>query len=379
MDIAILIISAAALIGVAVLIFKKPTATENKSEKEIIERLIKLEATISSLVGRQDDVRKETAGNLDKIRDTVEARVKSLQDDNSKKLEEMRVTVDEKLQASVEKRFAESFKSISGQLEQVYKGLGEMQALKTDVGNLNRTLTGVKTRGTFGEVQLSAILEDMLTSGQYEANVATKKGSADRVEFAIKTPGKDEKSVVYLPIDSKFPVENYYRLLEATEKADKPAVEAAQKALAVDVKTQAKKIHDKYLDPPATTDFGVMFVPTESLYAEIMRVGGLSEDIRRAYKVTIVGPSTLGAFLNSLLMGFRTLAIEKRSSEVWETLGAVKTEFGKFGDLLAKTKEKLEQTAKTIGDAETKSRTIERKLRSVEALPEHESTKLLEK
>jgi len=375
MDIAILTIALMALGGVAVLLVRKPKAADNK---EIIERLIKLEGAIGTLVSRQDDVRKETSGNLDKIRDTVEARVKSLQDENTKKLDEMRVTVDEKLQASVEKRFAESFKHISGQLEAVYKGLGEMQALKTDVGNLNRTLTGVKTRGTFGEVQLSAILEDMLTTGQYEANVATKKGSSDRVEFAIKTPGKGEKSVVYLPIDSKFPVENYYRLLEATEKADKVAVEAAQKALAVDVKTQAKKIHDKYLDPPATTDFGVMFVPTESLYAEIMRIKGLTEDIRRAYKVTIVGPSTLGAFLNSLLMGFRTLAIEKRSSEVWETLGAVKTEFGKFGDLLAKTKEKLEQTAKTIGDAETKSRTIERKLRAVEALPEHESNKLID-
>lgn len=374
MDIAILIIALLALSGVAVLLVRKPKAADNK---EVIERLIKLEGAIGTLVSRQDDVRKETSGNLDKIRDTVEARVKSLQDENTKKLDEMRVTVDEKLQASVEKRFAESFKHISGQLEAVYKGLGEMQALKTDVGNLNRTLTGVKTRGTFGEVQLSAILEDMLTPGQYESNVATKKGSADRVEFAIRTPGKGDKSVVYLPIDSKFPVENYYRLLEATEKADKAAVDAAQKALAVDVKTQAKKIHDKYLDPPATTDFGVMFVPTESLYAEIMRIKGLTEDIRRAYKVTIVGPSTLGAFLNSLLMGFRTLAIEKRSSEVWETLGAVKTEFGKFGDLLAKTKEKLEQTAKTIGDAETKSRTIERRLRSVEALPEHESQKLI--
>jgi DNA recombination protein RmuC len=373
MDIILLVLGIANLALILFLLARKST---DKSDK-VIERIIRLEGVLGTIVSKQDDVRKETGANLEKIRTTVEERVRHLQDDNAKRLDQMRETVDEKLQKSVEKRFNESFKTISTQLEQVYKGLGEMQALATDVGSLNRTLAGVKTRGTFGEVQLGAILEDILTREQYEENIATKHGSSDRVEFAIKTPGKDGQNVVYLPIDSKFPIENLQRILDAIDRADKEAVAKARADLSRDVRTQAKKISDKYLDPPHTTDFGVMFVPTESLYAEILRSDGLLEEVRRTYKVTIVGPSTLSAFLGSLLMGFRTLAIEKRSSEVWQTLGAVKTQFGKFGDLLAGVKKKLEETTNKIADAEVKSRNIERKLRDVETLPEHDSAKLL--
>ena len=374
MDIFLVVIGVVNLGAVVGLFLRKPQV---KSDEKVLERLVRLEGAVQTLISRQDDVRKETGGNLDRIRETVEVKISSLQNDNADKLEKMRATVDEKLQATVEKRFNESFKVISGQLEQVYKGLGEMQTLATGVGDLKKVMEGVKTRGIYGEMQLGALLEDILTAEQYEENIITKKGTADRVEFAIRMPGKDGASVVYLPVDSKFPVENYSRLIEAYEKGDRASVEAAGKALSADVKAQAKKILDKYIDPPATTDFGVMFVPTESLYAEILRLPGLFEEVRRKFRVTIVSPSTLTALLNSLLMGFRTLAIEKRSSEVWEVLGAVKTQFGKFGDLLAKTKEKLEQTAKTIGDAEVKSRGIERKLRSVEELPSSESVRLI--
>jgi DNA recombination protein RmuC len=374
MDIFLGVIGVVNFVGILVVLLRK---TETKPDERVLEKVVRLEGAIQTLISRQDDVRKETGGNLDRIRETVEVKISSLQNDNADKLEKMRATVDEKLQATVEKRFNESFKVISGQLEQVYKGLGEMQTLATGVGDLKKVMEGVKTRGIYGEVQLGALLEDILTAEQYEENIITKKGTADRVEFAIKMPGKDGLSVVYLPIDSKFPVENYSRLIEAYEKGDRALIETTGKALGADVKAQAKKIFDKYIDPPATTDFGVMFVPTESLYAEILRLPGLFEEVRRKFRVTIVSPSTLTALLNSLMMGFRTLAIEKRSSEVWEVLGAVKTQFGKFGDLLAKTKEKLEQTAKTIGDAEVKSRGIERKLRSVEELPSSESMKLI--
>lgn len=315
---------------------------------------------------RQDQVRKETADNLEKLREG-----------NRDQLDKMRETVDEKLQASVEKRFNESFRAISGQLEQVHKGLGEMQTLAVGVGNLKKVMEGVKTRGIYGEVQLGAILKDILTSEQYAENIATVPGSRDPVEFAVRMPGREDDATVWLPIDSKFPIENYSRLISAYEEGSKDLIAAVQKALATDVKTQAKKISEKYVQPPHTTDFGIMFVPTESLYAEILRIPGLFDEIRQKYKVTVVSPSTLTALLNSLLLGFRTLAIEQRSSEVWELLGAVKTQFGKFGDLLAATKRKLEETANKIGDAETTSRNIERKLRSVETLPAKESKRLI--
>ena len=289
----------------------------------------------------------------------------------------MRETVDEKLKASVEKRFNESFKSISTQLTQVYQGLGEVKTMTSEVGSLKKVMEGVKTRGIYGEVQLGAIIEDILNKSQYEENVITKKGSGDRVEFAIKMPGKDVDNVVYLPIDSKFPVENYSRLLAAYDNGEKSEIDKYSKALASDVKEQAKKISTKYLDPPMTTDFGMMFVPTESLYAEILRIPGLSDEIRQKYHVSVTSPSTLPVALNGLLMGFKTVAIEKRSAEVWQTLGAVKTQFGKFSELLEGVQKKLQESANKIESAKTTSRTIERKLKNVEELPESESVKLI--
>jgi DNA recombination protein RmuC len=374
MEIVLVVLGIVNFAGIVALFLR---GNKQKPDERVYEKIVKLEGAVNTLISRQDDVRKETGENLGRIRDTVETRVISLQKDNAEKLDKMRETVDEKLQASVEKRFNESFKVISGQLERVYAGLGEMKNLATGVGDLKKVMEGVKTRGIYGEVQLGALLADMLTKDQYEENIVTKKGTADRVEFAIKMPGKDADSAVYLPIDSKFPVENYSRLVAAYESGDKAGIDAAMKALSADVKSQAKKISDKYLDPPATTDFGVMFVPTESLYAEIMRGAGLFEEVRQKYRVTIVSPSTLTALLNSLLLGFRTLAIEKRSSEVWELLGAVKAQFGKFGDLLAGVKKKLEETTNKIGQAETTSRVIERKLKDVESLPVGESKGLI--
>ena len=359
------------LIVVIVLLVRKSNTSGKSTEfKAMEERLIRVEGEISKINPSIDrnfrENRKEIAENLER-----------LQTGNEKKLEEMRETVDEKLKASVEKRFNESFKSISTQLTQVYQGLGEMKSLATGVGDLKKVMEGVKTRGIYGEVQLGAIIEDILNKSQYEENVITKKGSADRVEFAIKMPGKDESSSIYLPIDSKFPVENYSRLIAAYDNGNKAEIEKHAKALATDVKEQAKKISTKYLDPPMTTDFGIMFVPTESLYAEILRVPGVSDEIRQKYHVSITSPSTLPVALNSLLMGFRTVAIEKRSSEVWQTLGAVKTQFGKFGDLLEGVQKKLQESANKIESAKTTSRVIERKLKNVEELPESESVKLI--
>ena len=284
---------------------------------------------------------------------------------------------DEKLQASVEKRFNESFKTISEQLTSVYKGLGEMKNLATGVGDLKKVMEGVKTRGIYGEVQLSSIISDILSPNQYCENISTKPGSADRVEFAVKMPGRDENHETFLPIDSKFPVENYSRLIAAYDLGNKADILTYQKALATDVKEQAKKIFTKYIEPPYTTDFGMMFVPTESLYAEILRIPGLSDEIRQKYNISITSPSTLPVTLSGLLMGFRTVAIEKRSSEVWQVLGAVKTQFSKFGDLLEATKKKLQESANKIDAAATTSRQIERRLKEVESLPASESTKLI--
>lgn len=352
-----------------------------ESFEKMSERMARVEGEIDKLTPKISqefrENRKEISDNLQGIQKTVDSRVKSLQDDNAKKLEEMRETVDEKLKASVEKRFNESFKTISGQLTKVYEGLGEMKTLATGVGDLKKVMEGVKTRGIYGEVQLGSIIEDMLSQDQYEENIITKSKSNDRVEFAVKMPGGDDEKPVYLPIDSKFPVENYSRLIAAYDAGEKTEIVKFQKALADDVKTQAKKIHDKYIEPPKTTAFGMMFVPTESLYAEILRVPGLSDEVRQKFNITIASPSTLPVVLSGLLMGFRTVAIEKRSSEVWQTLGAVKTQFSKFGDLLAATKKKMLETANKIESAETTSRQIERKLKNVEALPEKESTKLI--
>lgn len=357
------------LIVVIVLLVRKNNNDDQKKDfKMVEERLIRMEGEVGKINPSIDrnfrENRKEIAENLER-----------LQNGNEKKLEEMRETVDEKLKASVEKRFNESFKSISTQLTQVYQGLGEVKNMTSEVGNLKKVMEGVKTRGIYGEVQLGAIISDMLNKSQYEENIATKPGSNDRVEFAIKMPGKED--TVYLPIDSKFPVENYSRLIAAYDSGNKADIVLYQKALANDVKEQAKKISTKYLEPPMTTEFGVMFVPTESLYAEIIRIPGLSDEIRKKLRITIASPSTLPVMLNGLVMGFRTLAIEKRSADVWQTLGAVKTQFGKFGDLLEGVQKKLQESANKIDSARTTSRQIERKLKDVEELPESESKKLI--
>lgn len=322
-----------------------------------------------------------TAANeerLEKVRKTVDEKLREIQGDNAKKLEEMRLTVDEKLHQTLEKRLGESFKLVSDRLEQVHKGLGEMQTLASGVGDLKRVLTNVKTRGIWGEIQLGNLLEQLLTAEQYEKNVATKPGSNDRVEFALKLPGRDNAGCVWLPIDAKFPQEDYQRLLEAQEQANPEQAEAAAKALEARVRGEAKDIAAKYISVPQTTEFALLFLPTEGLYAEVLRRPGLCEQLMQEQRVIITGPTTLGALLNSLQMGFRTLAIERRSSEVWALLGAVKTEFGKFGDLLDKTGKKLQEAGNTIDSAARRSRAIERKLREVQELPASEAEELLQ-
>jgi DNA recombination protein RmuC len=317
---------------------------------------------------------------LNAMRKTMGDQLQAMQADNTKKLEQMRATVDEKLHSTLEKRLGESFKQVSERLEQVYKGLGEMRNLATGVGDLKKVLTNVKTRGTWGEIRLSHILEQILTPDQYDVNVATKKNSSERVEFAIKLPGQDQDrdKIVWMPIDSKFPQEDYQRLLDAQEAADKDQAEKSIKNLETRVKAEAKHIKEKYLDPPNTTDFGIMFLPVEGLYAEVLRCPGLCDTLQRDYRIVVTGPTTLAALLNSLQMGFRTLAIEKRSSEVWELLGAVKTEFGKFGAVLAKTKKKLQEASNTIDKAEVRTRAIERKLRKVQEVPQPDAVPLIE-
>lgn len=315
---------------------------------------------------------------LDKLRETVESKLASIQTDNNKKLEEMRVTVDEKLHSTLEKRLGESFQLVSERLEQVHKGLGEMQQLATGVGDLKKVLSNVKTRGIWGEMQLASLLEQVLTPEQYAVNVITKRGSQDRVEFAVKLPGKDEyDTTVWLPIDAKFPQEDYQRLMDAQEAANAELAAAAAANLEIRIRQEAKTIKEKYIDPPNTTDFAIMFLPVEGLYAEVLRRPGLCDTLQREYRVSITGPTTLAALLNSLQLGFRTLAIEKRSSQVWTLLGAVKTEFGKFGDVLEKTKEKLEQASRQIDGAAVRTRAIERKLKTVEQLPITDAVKVL--
>lgn len=312
------------------------------------------------------------------VRATLEAKIKDLQADNGARLEEMRKTVDEKLHATLEQRLGESFKLVSDRLEKVHQGLGEMQQLAIGVGDLKRVLTNVKTRGTWGEVQLEMLLEQLLTPDQYGKNVEPIPGTNERVEFAIKLPGQDDGGVpVWMPIDAKFPKEQYERLMEAAEHADVDGVALAGRELERVVRLEAKTIAEKYLSPPLTTDFAIMFLPTEGLYAEVIRRPGLADEMQRVCRVCIAGPSTLSALLNSLQMGFRTLALEKRSSEVWQVLGAVKTEFAKFGDVLAATKNTLERAAKNIEQAETRSRQMARKLKSVEALPSDAAQRLL--
>jgi DNA recombination protein RmuC len=315
------------------------------------------------------------------VRATLEQRLKDIEANNAARLEEMRRTVDEKLHATLEQRLGESFRQVSERLEQVHRGLGEMQTLAAGVGDLKKVLTNVKTRGTWGEVQLETLLEQILTAEQYAKNVATVPQSNERVEFAIRLPGRQAldgaSAPVWLPIDAKFPREDYERLIDAQERADPVAVDDASRALEARIRAEARTIAEKYVAPPHTTDFALLFLPTEGLYAEILRRPGLTDALQRDYRVTIAGPTTLTALLNSLQMGFRTLAIEKRSSEVWQVLGAVKTEFGKFGDVLAKTKAQLETVTRSIEAAQTRTRVMNRKLREVEALPGEEASGLL--
>lgn len=314
---------------------------------------------------------------LAEVRSTLETRLKELQLDNARQLDAMRVTVDEKLHATLETRLGESFKLVSERLEQVHRGLGEMQGLAQGVGDLKRVLGNVKTRGMLGEVQLAALLEQLLTSDQYAGNVATVPGSSERVEYAVRLPGRDAGAPVWLPIDAKFPREDYERLLDAQERADADAAAAAAQALERRVRDAARSIREKYISVPSTTDFAIMFLPTEGLYAEVIRRPGLFEALQRDQRVVVTGPTTLSATLNSLQMGFRTLAIEKRSSEVWLLLGAVKTEFGKFGAVLEKTRNQLDTVTKSIDAAGVRTRAIERKLRSVESLDSGQSQQLL--
>ena len=315
---------------------------------------------------------------MTEVRLSVEQKLGAIQADNEKKLEQMRATVDEKLHATLEQRLGESFKQVADRLEQVHRGLGEMQNLARDVGSLNRVLTNVKTRGIFGEVQLAGLLEQVFTPEQYAVNVETVPNSGARVEYAIRLPGQRADGVpLWLPIDAKFPREDYERLLEAHDNADPVGAEAAAKAMEQRLRLEARAIRDKYVAPPHTTDFGILFVPTEGLYAEALRRPGLMESLQREYRVMLAGPTTLLATLNSLQMGFRTLALEKRSVEVWEILGAVKTEFGKFGEVLAKTKKKLDEASNSIEMAERRTRVMARELRTVEALPEAEAQRLL--
>jgi len=350
---------------------KLETSSQQQS-KELTDSRADLTTTLSKMAEQIDK-------KLDELKKAVETKLTQIQTDNSAKLEEMRKTVDEKLQGTLEKRLGESFRQVSERLEQVHKGLGEMQNLAIGVGDLKKVLTNVKTRGTWGEMQLGNLLEQILTPEQYAQNVITKQGSAERVEFAIKLPGRDthDGKTVWLPIDAKFPKEDYERLVEASERADADAVEQAAKQLELRIKAEAGDIRDKYIDPPNTTDFGILFLPTESLYAEVLRRNGLMETLQREFRVVVTGPTTLAALLNSLQMGFRTLAIEKRSSEVWAVLGAIKTEFGKFGGIIEKVQKKLQEASNVIDTAATRTRTIERKLRTVEGLPTNEATALL--
>ena len=314
---------------------------------------------------------------FERLKMSVEGRLTAIQADNASKLEEMRRTVDEKLHATLEQRLGESFKLVSERLEQVHRGLGEMQSLAAGVGDLKRVLSNVKTRGTWGEVQLSALLEQLLTSDQFSANVATRPGSGERVDFAIRLPGKGDGAVVWLPIDAKFPIEDYQRLMDAQEKGEPALVEEAGRAIELRLKNEARSIREKYVAPPHTTDFALLYLPTEGLYAEALRRPGLADTLQRDWRVSLAGPTTLAALLNSLQMGFRTLAIEQRSAEVWAVLGAVKTEFGKFGEALAHTKKKLDEASNSISKAETRTRQLSRKLRDVEALPASESEQLI--
>jgi DNA recombination protein RmuC len=369
------------------------TAAQSEQLQAFGERLTQFTQTTQSQLGlgaaaqaeqarltaeRLGALTRATDERLEAIRNTVEQRLDALRRENAEKLEKVRETVDEKLQATLDQRLGDSFKLVSDRLEQVHKGLGEMQSLAVGVGDLKRVLTNVKTRGGWGEVQLGSLLDELLTPQQYDRNVITRRGSTERVEYAIRLPGKgDDNQPCWLPIDCKFPLEDWQRLQDALERADVPAADAARKALADFLRSQARMIRDKYVDPPHTTDFAILFLPTEGLYAEMMARPGFADTLQRELRVLVTGPMNLAALLNSLQMGFRTLAIEQRSSEVWRTLGAVKTEFAKFGQVLAKTKERIDRASEELERAGVRRRVLERHLRNVDALPEPDAARII--
>ena len=366
---------------VAVIVLVAWRGTSGSVQVDLVKRLEMIDRGLRDEFSRNREEagaaaknqREELSKSLENVRSAVDLRLKQLQEDNANQIDKMRATVDEKLQGTLEKRLGESFKLVSERLEQVHQGLGAMQQLASDVGGLQRVLTNVKTRGGWSEWQLGVLLEEMLTPDQFAKNIKTRDDSDERVEFAIKLPGDENpdgpKSGVWLPIDAKFPMEHYERLASAQEKGDPTAVDAAIKTLETQLKRCARDICEKYINPPKTTDFALMFLPSEGLYAEAIRRVGLVQNVQRDCRVTFVGPTTLAALLNSLQMGFRTLAIQKRSSEVWNLLAAVKTEFGKFGEALSAVKEKIDQASRKIEDVDVRSRAITKKLRDVEELP----------
>lgn len=355
------------------------TRTQNAQLDAFAQQLVQLRGTLGDTLTRQlQDMGEGNARRLAEIRTTLDGQLAQLQQSNAAKLDEMRATVDEKLQSTLQARLGESFKQVADRLEQVHKGLGEMQTLAQGVGDLKHLLSNVKTRGMFGEAQLAALLEQVFAPDQYATQVSTRPGSRNVVDFAIKLPGRgDNGAPCWLPIDAKFPNEDYERLLDAQQRADAEGAELAARGLEQRIKLEAKSMADKYLEPPHTTDFAILFLPTEGLYAEVLRRPGLMEVLQREYRITLAGPTTLMAMLNALQMGFRTLALEKRSSEVWQVLGAVKTEFGKFGDVLAKVKSQTQTVLNTLDAAETRSRAMGRALKTVEALPPDQATALL--
>ena len=353
--------------------------TQNTQMDAFARQLATLQKTLSdTLLTQLQAVSESNARRMLEVRETLERQLAQLQLTNSAKLDEMRQTVDEKLQTTLQTRLGESFKQVADRLDQVHKGLGEMQTLAQGVGDLKHLLTNVKTRGIFGEAQLSALLEQVFTVDQYAAQVVTRPGGKNPVDFAVKLPGRsDSGEPLWLPIDAKFPNEDYERLLDAQQCADATGADAAGRALEARIRLEARSISEKYIAPPHTTDFAILFLPTEGLYAEVLRRPGLMEALHRDHRITLAGPTTLLAMLNSLQMGFRTLALEKRSSEVWQVLGAVKTEFGKFGDVLAKVKSQTETVLNTLSSAEQRSRVMGKALRNVQALPELDSARLL--
>jgi DNA recombination protein RmuC len=370
------LISGGFVVAVIALLARRGTAGSDV-EAELVKRLEMIDRGVRDEFSRNREEagavaknqREELTRSLEGVRSIVDLRLQQLQEDNSQQIDRMRATVDEKLQGTLEKRLGESFKLVSDRLEQVHQGLGAMQQLASDVGGLQRVLTNVKTRGGWSEWQLGVLLEEMLTPDQFAQNMKTRDDTDERVEFAIKLPGDENGAPVWLPIDAKFPMEHYERLTVAQENSDPTAVEAAMKTLEMQLKRCAKDICEKYINPPKTTDFALLFLPSEGLYAEAIRRVGLVQNVQRDCRVTFVGPTTLAALLNSLQMGFRTLAIQKRSSEVWNLLATVKTEFGKFGEALSAVKEKIDQASRKIEDVDVRSRAITRKLRDVEELP----------